>query len=107
MPAAATTQQVLVANSTYRFRLTARKDGAVWDLTDAAVYLILRRGFGEPASVQKTATVESAAGGTAYYDCTVDDLDGGPGEARWRRQWRVVQGSLDLRSRPVEFTVVS
>ncbi len=95
--------QILAADSTYRFRLTATKDGVVFDLTGATVTLTFRRETrtASPALVA-SATVEGGTGGTAYYDCTTTDL---ADEGRWYRQWRVVLSPLDLESRQIAFLV--
>jgi hypothetical protein len=91
----------IVAASTYRMKLTARKDGVIWDLTAATITLILRSPSGTVST--KSASILVAADGTAYYDLTISDVTT---EGRWRRAWRVVQGSLDLRSEPRQFLVV-
>lgn len=91
----------LTQASTYRFKLTATKDGAVWDLTAATVTLLLRDPSGNAGT--KSASLLVAADGTAYYDTLTTDLDE---LGVWSRAWRVVQGSVDVTSEPVFFSVV-
>lgn len=91
----------LTTLSTYRFKLTATKDGATWDLTGATVTLKLRKPDG--TQVTKSASLLVAASGTAYYDCSTSDL-GDPG--RWYKSWRVVQSSIDVTTPRKAFVVV-
>jgi hypothetical protein len=92
----------LKAGSTYRFKLTATKDGAVWDLTGATVTLLLRK----PDATQETksASLLVAASGTAYYDSLTTDLAAAD-RGRWWRAWRVVQGSIDVTGDEIDFVV--
>jgi hypothetical protein len=91
----------LTSGSTYRFELTATKDGEVWDLTGATVTLRLR----DPAGAAHVyeATLSEPTDGVAYYDNATDELEDLGG---WTRSWRVVQGAVDLTSLPISFTVV-
>lgn len=94
--------ETLVANGTHRFTLTATYDGAAWNLADATVTLLLKDASG--TTTTKSATIVSAAAGTARYDCLTTDL---PSVGLWHRSWRVVQGSTDLTGEPIPFAVVA
>lgn len=89
--------------NTHKFRDTISKDGAVWDLTTATVYLVLVTPSGNELPA-KVATIENAASGIAYYTTTTLDLNV-PG--LWRRYWRVtdVGGTIDLVDGMIAFTV--
>lgn len=65
----------LVSGSTYLFRLTAYKDGTLWNLTGATVTLYIQPRGG--TLLTKTATVTSAAGGIAEYQSAVGDIESG------------------------------
>lgn len=97
------TPRVLTLNSTYRFKLAARKDNAVWDLTGASVYLLMQLPDG--TSISRVGTILVAADGTAKYDSlTTGDLTI---EGRYLRSWRVVQGGVDIASTPTPFWVLA
>lgn len=91
----------LVIGSVYRFVLTALKDGAVWDLSDATVTLYLKKPSG--TILTKSATVHDPDNGGARFDCATTDLDS---SGLWSRSWRVVDGSVTQESLPILFTVV-
>jgi len=92
--------EAVTVASTHRFRLEARKDGVVWDITGAAVTLLLRKPDGTNST--KSATVTDGPAGIAEYVCSTADLDVHGG---WRRSWRVVDGSVDIRSLAIPFSV--
>jgi hypothetical protein len=94
---------VLVAGGTYRFLLTATKDGTPWDLSSASVALYFRKPDGT-ALPGLAATVLSAAAGTAYYDSLTTDLTD---LGQWARAWEVTDGAVVQRGRPVLFRVVA
>lgn len=91
----------LVIGSTYRFRLTATKDGTTWDLTTATVVLYLKKPDG--TVLTKSASILSGPAGTAYFDCATTDLDTA---GLWSRSWKVTDGSVVVESEPVLFLVI-
>lgn len=94
---AADTQSPIVG-STYRFQLTATKDGSAWTLTGATTKLYLTDPSG---NVSEHATT-GGSGATRYYDSAAGDLDE-PGN--WRRSWHVTDGSVVQESAPIDFVV--
>lgn len=90
----------LTVGSVYRFRLTAKKDGLVWNLTGATVQLLLRNPSGTTTTY--SATVTDATAGVAEYTSAAANLDTAGG---WRRSWKVTQSSIIQSSIPVQFSV--
>ena len=90
-----------VLGSTAIFRLTALKDGVVWDLSGATVTLLLRPPSG--ATAVKSATVTDAPGGVAQYTATTTDI---LTVGQWFFAWRVVQASIDITSERLILSVV-
>lgn len=90
----------LTTGSTHRLQLTATKDGATWDLTNATVSLVLTDPDGTDTTY--TATILSAAGGTAYYDLATSILNQA---GTWKRVWKVVQSSVTMWSVREKFHV--
>jgi len=90
----------MIVGNTYRFKLTATKDGATWDITGATVKLFLRGPSG--AVIEKTGNILSAAAGTAYYDSDAADIDTA---GNWVRSWEITQGSIVQESDPIIFYV--
>ena len=90
----------LTVGSVYRFRLTAKKDGVVWNLTGATVQLLLRNPSGTTTTY--AATLTEPTEGIADYTSSTGDLSviGG-----WRRSWKVTQGTVIQNSLPVSFSV--
>src|SRR5688572_20014004 len=93
----------VVSNSTHVFRLVAKKDGAVWDLTDAVVLLYFRKYDPSSTLLTKTATVTSAAAGIAEFTCSTTDIILA---GKWTRTWQITQGAVVQRSEPIWFDVV-
>ena len=91
----------LVRGGTYRFTLTASVNGSAWDLTGASVVLTFTSPSGTATSY--SATLDDADGGTAHYDGDASVLGR---SGLWRRSWRVLQGDVDVRTRPKRFVVV-
>lgn len=91
----------LIKASTYRFQLTAKKDGVVWPLSSATVTLIFKKP--DATTVTKTATISDPDNGIAYYDATTSDLTP---SGKWTRAWRVVDGAVDQKSAPIVFFVI-
>lgn len=91
---------VYVVGNTHRFYLTAMKDGVIWDISTSTIYLYLIKPDG--TILTKSATVISGPAGTAYYITLTTDLDV---SGDWLRQWRVVDGAIDVRSEILEFYV--
>ena len=93
---------VYIIGNTHKFLLAAEKDGLTWDLSSATVTLI----FVKPdwSQVTKSATLVSGPAGTAQYTTLTTDLDQ---SGKWRRFWRVVDGSVDLRYGPILFDVLA
>lgn len=107
----------LVAGSTYRFtpntpgpagsgpagETGVLKDGIIWDLTAAQVFLRLHPPDGAPI-VELAANLTDAAHGLVEYLCTTTDL-AVPGT--WGRSWRFKQGAVDIVSGPpIQFGVI-
>lgn len=91
----------LVLGSTYNFKLTAKKDGVVWNITSATVNLYLKKPTG--TILTKTATVTSGSSGIAEFTCSTSDLDTA---GIWSRSWKVTEGSTVQESAPILFVVV-
>lgn len=101
-----------IIGNTHQFLLTAKKLAydaaafavldAVWDLTTATVTLIFVKPDG--TLVTKTASITNGPKGLAQYTTTTTDLDT---VGDWQRYWRVIDGSVDLRSGPITFTVTA
>lgn len=87
------------AGKTYRMRLIASIDGAVWNITGATVTLILKDQDGNVT--EKTANITSASDGTAEYTTTITDLTAGT----WELSWEVSQSGVVLESETEEFQV--
>lgn len=92
---------VLTAGSTHRFKMAAKKNGVVWDLTAATVTLKLRKPDG--SRVSRAALILSAVGGTAYFDCDTLELTL---TGDYERSWRVQQGGIDITCLPISFSVI-
>lgn len=88
-----------VAGGTYTFKLVASKDGVVWDITGATIYLVLRRG--RSIVSRFAATITNASGGIAQYTTTTEDLKAG----NYLCSWQVSQGSIVVESPSVPFPV--
>lgn len=93
---------VLVSGNTYKFRLTASKDGVLWDITGATVKI----GFKLPdgTTLVKTATITNAVGGVAEYTSLTTDI-ATPGI--WALSWEVTQGAITQEYIPTSFIVVA
>jgi hypothetical protein len=74
MPTRDLTLDDLSLASVERFRVTVRKDGAAWDLSDGTVTIKLVRPD-KTVSVEAEMTAEDGEGGVFYYDTLVTDLD--------------------------------
>lgn len=106
-----------LVGSTYRFSPNG-SDGTdalmigddIWDLTNATVTLYLRKPLpganatypGGGTTIERAATVTSAAGGLASYDSDPEDLDV-PGW--WSRSWVIVEGGIVQETEPIAFLV--
>lgn len=96
----------VVAGGAKRFRARMKDNGAVLDLTGADVSLLILPGYDPADAVEVVATVESAAGGIAYYDAQEGDFT--TQEERWRIKWKVDRGGpLPYLSEWHEVKVVS
>ena len=76
-----------------RFRVTLRKDGAIWNLSAGSVQFV----FEKPDRVTQlvvNATAENAAAGIFYYDTLVTDFDV---TGQWTMNVRVTDGSVVKR----------
>lgn len=91
----------LTLGSTYRFKSKTpiRKDGDVWDLAGASVELRFKRPDLSTLVVPITGILPD---GNVYYDGTIGTLNQ---LGQWTRSWRVLQGSIDIKSLPVRFLV--
>lgn len=90
----------LIMGNTYRFMLTAKKDGEIWPLTGATIKLFLQDPSGNVDS--HDATILDADAGTAYYDSSVGDLDQ---RGRWKRSWEISQSGVVQECDPIRFIV--
>ena len=79
------------------------KDGAIWDLTGASVFLRLHPPDGG-AVVEIPASVTAPTSGLAEYDGATTDL---PVPGPWGRNWRFVEGNVNIISpaAPIPFVV--
>lgn len=94
----------LTSGSTYLFVLIARKDGAIWDLSDATVQLILRDPEGTEST--KSAVIVNGPAGIARYSSPVTDLDiTDIQQTKWARRWKITDGSIVQKSHWIEFSV--
>lgn len=90
----------LIVGSTYRFTLTATKDGSAWDISGGSITLTLIDPGGNATGY--AASIVSGPAGTARYDGAVGLLD----EAGvWRRSWTVSVGGVVQESVPIVFSV--
>lgn len=89
-----------IVGNTYRFKLTATKDGATWDITAATIKLFLKGPSGTVTT--KTGAILVAGDGTCYYDSSASDLDAA---GRWERSWEITQGGIIQESAPIVFYV--
>lgn len=89
-----------IVGNTYRFKLTATKDGSVWDLTAATIKLFLKDPSG--VTTTKTGSILVAGDGTAYYDSSASDLDAA---GRWERSWEITQSGIIQEGAPIVFYV--
>jgi hypothetical protein len=82
---------------TYQFRPVnggvVLKDGALWDLTGATVYVRWTKPDG--TVVETAATVVAPLAGTVYYINAAGFFTAAD-KGTWRRNWRVVQGAVDV-----------
>lgn len=90
----------MIVGSTYRFTLTATKDGETWDISGGTITLTLIDPSGNAADY--SASIVSGPAGTARYDGATSLLDE-PG--MWRRSWTVSVGGVVLESAPILFSV--
>lgn len=90
----------MVVGNTYKFRLTATRDGAAWDLTGATVTMALRNPAGIAAI--KSASVTNAAGGIVEYNSIISDI---ATSGIWSRSWEITQGTIVQESPIVSFSV--
>lgn len=95
--------QPIVVGDTIDFVINARKDGAVYDLTDATVSLYLQKPDGTVLSAF-SATVSDGPGGVAHYQTATTVLDTA---GDWVRQWKTVKSGVVLWTRKRLFTVES
>lgn len=93
--------QPIVVGDTIDFTLAARKDGAIWDITGAAVLLYLTKPDGTVLA-PLTATISDGPAGAAHYQTLTTTLDT---EGDWVRQWRVEKTGVVLWSGEIEFQV--
>lgn len=93
---------VLIASSTYRLTLTAKKNGVAWDLSAAVVRVFLQSPTG--TTLTRTATVDApASAGLAHYDTLTTDLTTA---GVWLAQWNVVDGTITQDSLPERLLIV-
>lgn len=93
--------EVFKLGSTQRLQITARKDGAVWDLTSATITLFLRRPDGK--ETEYSATASSPTSGIARYDAAASVLNK---TGNWIRTWKIVDGSVTQYSEEIPFRIV-
>ncbi len=88
----------IVVGGTYRIELIDPiLDGVAWDISAATIHLEIRNVAGELLTLAATIS-----GTTAYYDTDINFFNE-PGQ--WTRCWHIVDGIVDLRSRPHRFRV--
>ena len=90
----------IVMGGTYYWKLTATKDGAVWDLTGATITIT----FFTPSGTTKeyAAAILVAANGTAFYVNPTATFDAkGP----WSVSWQVTQSGVIQETQEDSFTV--
>jgi hypothetical protein len=95
-------EQNYTVGSTYDFTLTASKDGSPWELSLAAVQLLLRKPDG--TFVSKDATLINGPAGTAHYVNLTTDLDLA---GAWSRAWKITDGPVVQISEPISMKVVA
>ncbi len=94
--------QPIVVGDTVDFKLTAKKDSAVWDITGATVTFYLMKPDGTILS-PFTATLSSPTLGIAHYQVATTVLSVA---GKWQRQWKVVtSGSVVMWSGEIVFRV--
>jgi len=92
----------IVVGDTATFQLTARKDGAIWDISGATVSLRLRKPDGTVLT-PLDASITDGPAGVARYTTDTDLLDS---VGDWRRQWTVSKSGVVLSSQSVNFAVL-
>jgi hypothetical protein len=93
--------QPIVVGNTHDFKLTAKKDGSVWDISGATITLYLRKPDGTVLS-GFSASITNGPAGLAHYQVDNDDLDVA---GDWARQWKVVKSGVELKTKIIPFTV--
>lgn len=94
-------EQPPVVGNTHAFKLTAKKDGSVWDISGATVTLSLRKPDGTVLSAF-TASITNGPGGLAQYQVANTVLDE---SGDWARQWFISKSGVELRTKIIPFTV--
>lgn len=94
--------QPIIVGNTVKFRLLAKKDGVVWDLTGATVSLYLLKPDGSTVLGPYVATIDDGPAGDASYQVSESVLDtAGP----WALQFKVSKSGIVLRSRVYGFNI--
>lgn len=86
--------------STPSFRLVAKRDGEVWDITGATVMLYLTDPAGTEA--EYSATLTTPTSGIADYQVATSVLNA---VGTWYRQWQVTQSGVVMWSKKRPFHV--
>lgn len=91
----------IVAGNQTTFRLEAKKDGAVWNLSSGSVRLLLYRPDG--LVIARNAAAVDAPGG--IFECVVSGLDLPTNQiGRWFRRWEVTFGGAVYQIPEVPFS---
>ena len=90
----------ITTGSTVVFRLEAKKDQVIWDITGATVVLRLIKP--NETEMNLSATIINGPAGIAEYQATTLDLDA---EGTWSRAWEVSLSGVILWSKRREFWV--
>lgn len=93
--------QPIVVGNTHNFKLTAKKDGVIWDISGATITLSLRKPDGTILS-PFSASITNGPLGLANYQVADTVLDTA---GDWARQWKVEKSGVELKTKIIPFTV--
>lgn len=94
-------EQPIVVGNTHNFKLAAKKDGVVWDISGATITLTLRKPDGTLLAAF-SATITNGPLGLANYQVANTVLDTA---GDWQRQWFISKSGVELKTKIINFTV--
>lgn len=94
--------QPIQIGDTIQFIVFAQKNGVTWDITGGTVTLTLKKPNGTSLGPY-SATLDDPTAGEASY--TVSDTSVINAAGIWQLQWKIVVGSITMRSAIISFKV--